>query len=108
MYKTTGSGVKRLSDMASIPNDPANTDWQEYQKWLAEGNTPEPEFTPEEIAANEAIQYQADRISGTEDEPLKYASQTEQLDMQYWDIVNKTSNWKAHIAAVKLAHPKPE
>ena len=36
------NGIIRLSDMASIPFDPDNTDYQAYLKWLDEGNTPLP------------------------------------------------------------------
>ncbi len=41
MTGETGS-IKRLADNAFIPLDPANTDYQKYLEWLAEGNTPLP------------------------------------------------------------------
>jgi len=34
--------IKRLADNAFIPFDPANTDYQEYLRFLAEGGQPLP------------------------------------------------------------------
>jgi hypothetical protein len=38
--------IIRLSDNASIPMDEANTCYQQYLKWISEGNTPLPADEP--------------------------------------------------------------
>jgi len=45
--------------------------------------------------------YQRDRATA-------YPSIQEQLDMQYWDKVNSTTNWEDAVAKVKTDNPKPE
>ena len=41
-FSNKESVILRVSDNAFIPFDPANTDYQEYLKWVAEGNEPLP------------------------------------------------------------------
>ena len=71
-------------------------------EWL-NGTTPIPvadiEAKMTELQAEyDANQYQRDRV---------YPSIQEQLDMQYWDKVNGTTNWEDAIAKVKSDTPKP-
>ena len=48
MYQLTifETVVKRIADNAFIPFDTANTDYQAYLAWLAEGNEPLPAEEP--------------------------------------------------------------
>ena len=68
------------------------------------GTTPIPKADIEakmiEVQAEyDAKQYQRDRATA-------YPSIQEQLDMQYWDKVNGTTNWEDAIAKVKSDNPK--
>ena len=72
-------------------------------QWL-DGTTPIPKADIEakmvEVQAEyDANQYQRDRATA-------YPSIQEQLDMQYWDKVNGTTNWEDAIAKVKSDNPK--
>ena len=74
------------------------------------------QLTPEEEAARDveevqSAQDQADYIANEkykDDRREAYGDIGDQLDMQYWDAENGTTVWADHIAAVKLANPKPE
>jgi len=41
IIKNKNTCILRIFDNTYIPFDPANTDYQAYLKWVAEGNTPE-------------------------------------------------------------------
>ena len=88
-YRLEGENVViRVSDGASFSiGATGNSDWEEYSQWLKKGNTPDPYVEPE-------LGYQDKRL-------MAYASIGDQLDMQYRDLVNGTTEWKDHIAKVK-------
>jgi len=91
MYKLTDTEtIIRLADGASIPADPANTDYAEYLEWVADGNT---------ATAADAIPdptYQENRVA-------EYPSIGDQLDDIYHNGLTK---WKANIKVIKDKYPK--
>ena len=51
--KIQGQGYL-LNGTMSVPKADGNRDYEEIKLWLSEGNVPEPEFTEEELAQQEA------------------------------------------------------
>ena len=72
----------------SVPNDPANTDYQLILDWINEGNTPEgPDvIEPDYVTLRTGVD--------------GYASTGDQLGMQYDGV------WEDHVADVKTRFPK--
>ena len=93
MYKLTNTEtIIRIADKASIPADPANTDYANYLEWVEAGNT---------ATAADAIPdptYQENRVS-------EYPPIGDQLDALYHAGVFPAA-MTASIKAVKDKYPK--
>ena len=64
-------------------------------------------ITKEQILAKQTeLQAEYDAKNYQRDRAKEYPTIQEQLDMQYWDNVNGTTNWEDAIAKVKLDNPK--
>lgn len=75
--------------------------------YIKEWNLDKPKPTQEQLDAleNEA-QAEENLQTILNARATAYPSIQEQLDMQYWDKVNGTTNWEDAIAKVKLDNPK--
>ena len=79
----------------SIPEAPDNTDYARMMEAV-------------EIGEAEIVEVDETFIPTYADHRrAAYASWGDQLDMQYHDLVDDTTVWKDHVAAVKAEHPKP-
>lgn len=78
-YKLAGerleeSGVIRIADGAAIPADESNRDWRAFLEWQNEGNTPDPQFTPEEMVTQqrqELLLFKQQEMTGFDRQLLK-------------------------------------
>ena len=68
------------------------------------GTTPIPKANIEAKMVEVQAEYDADQYQ--RDRATAYPTIQEQLDMQYWDKVNGTTNWEDAIAKVKSDNPK--
>ena len=79
-----------------LPNsDDGSSEWDKVTEWLAiDGNN-----------ITDDLKYAADVLYQIKRRDL-YPTIQDQLDMQYWDNINGTTNWKDAITKIKADNPK--
>ena len=93
--KESGTITKITNEIVcSVPQDPANSDYQQFIQDVAEqgiGIVEGPDIIEPDYATLRS---------------QEYPSREEQLDMMYWDKVNGTTTWEDTIQAIKDKYPK--
>lgn len=94
MYKLTKTTIAiRLADNAYIPADEGNTDRQQYDAWLASGNTPQPADEP--TLAELQIAYKADIDGQANSTRQKYVTFIAGQDATYIQKYDEAKRYKA-------------
>ena len=72
--------------------------------WVADGYDKPTEEELNTLLTNKQAEYDANQYQ--RDRATAYPTIQDQLDMQYWDNVNGTTNWEDAIAKIKADNPK--
>jgi hypothetical protein len=107
MYQLTKfSSITRLSDGASIPQDPANSDYSEYLSWVKAGGVPLPVPAPTQAeleAQAAAVKDKSDSVAAKADAKLAALATMTPVQVRAWVATNVATLADAKDALATLA-----
>jgi hypothetical protein len=82
-----------MSDKASIPNAPGNSDWNTYQAWVAAGGVPDAESTTAEVFDKLLATHESAVQAYLDSEAV--AARFDNMDRACYYALRPTSRWYA-------------